>query len=271
MIIGPGIGEGGPGAGAASASNINPPVMAAIRTRAQLDKLVMLKARVDSQKKNEEMDESLLDDDSETEDKGINAVSATDAESASAMETESASESVFRDEDGNTESDSESGPSPASTCMELDIGKGHATVIAARRAASCQRQLNPSPTTTEKAGTRTTFTSGGDERVLRCNIVHNIKDRTTSSASFDIGKKHATPASLARTVRWRGGMVGRSSLRRRTSPSRPACRPLTPVNASVSSESRTVPCKRSFMHWLMPLVTVNWIREPSSLSAPSHT
>ena len=138
MIIGPGTGEGGPGAGAASASNTNPPVMAAIRTRAQLDKLVMLKARVDSQKKNEEMDESLLDDDSETEDRGSKAVSATDAESASAMETESASESVFRDEDSNTELDSESGFSPASTCMELDIGKGHATVIAARRVASCR-------------------------------------------------------------------------------------------------------------------------------------
>ena len=189
MIIGLGTGEGGPGAGAASASNTNPPVMAAIRTRAQLDKLVMLKARVDSEKKEEERDESLLDDDSETEDRGINAVSATDAESASAMETESASGSVFRDEDGNTESDLESGFSPASTCVELDIGKGHATVTAARRAASCRRQLNPSPTTTEKAGIRTTFTSGGDERVLRCNIVHNIKDRTTSSASFDIGKK----------------------------------------------------------------------------------
>ena len=138
MIIGPGIGEGGPGAGAVSASNINPPVMAAIRTRAQLDKLVMLKARVDSEKKEEEMDESLLDDDSETEDRGSKAVSPTDAESASAMETESASESVFRDEDSNTELDSESGLSPASTCMEFDIGNGHATVIAARRVASCR-------------------------------------------------------------------------------------------------------------------------------------
>ena len=137
MIIGPGFGEGGPEAGAASADTNCPTDPAAVRTRAQLDKLVRLKARAESKKK-EEIDESLLDEDSESEDKGSRGDSAMDADSAS--------EDVFRDEEKSAESGSESGVSPLSTQDVFEIGKGHAMVIAARKAASCRRHLNPSPT-----------------------------------------------------------------------------------------------------------------------------
>ena len=106
MILGPGIGEGGPEAGAASADTNYPTDPAAVRTRAQLDKLVRLKARAES-KKEEEVDESLLDEDSESEDKGSRGDSAMDAESAS--------EDVFKDDERSTESESESGVSPYST------------------------------------------------------------------------------------------------------------------------------------------------------------
>ena len=62
------------------------------------------------------------------------------------MDADSASEDVFRDEDKSAESESESGVSPLSTKDVFEIGKGHALVIAARKAASCRRHLNPSPT-----------------------------------------------------------------------------------------------------------------------------
>ena len=180
MIFGPGYGEGGPEAGAASADTNRPTDPAAVRTRGQLDRLVMMKALAES-KKREEVDESILDEDSESEDKR--------SRGDSAMEADSASEDVFRDEEKSAESESESSVSPFSTQDVFEIGKGQAMVIAARKAASGRRHLNPSPTTTEKASSRTTFTSGGDERVLRCNILHNTRDRTTTSASFDISKK----------------------------------------------------------------------------------
>ena len=96
MIIGPGFGEGGPEAGAASADTNRPTDPAAVRTRGQLDKLVMMKALAES-KKREEMDESLLDEDSESEDK--------QSRGDSAMEADSASEDVFGDEEKKAEAE----------------------------------------------------------------------------------------------------------------------------------------------------------------------
>ena len=127
MIIGPGFGEGGPEAGAASADTNCPTDPAAVRTRGQLDKLVMLKALAES-KKREEVDESILDEDSESEDK--------QSRGDSAMEADSASEDVFGDEEKKAESEAESSVSPSSTQEVFEIGKGHAMVIAARKAAS---------------------------------------------------------------------------------------------------------------------------------------
>ena len=78
------------------------------------------------------------------------------------------------------------------TAAELEIGGAHATIKAARKAASSRRQLNPAPSAVERASYRTSFTNGGDERILRCNILHNLKDRTSTSHSFDSNKKTCT-------------------------------------------------------------------------------
>ena len=89
---------------------------------------------------------------------------------------------------------------------DLDIGGAHTTVKAARRAASSRRQLNPSPTVVERASFSTSFTSGGDERILRCHISHNLKERTSTFHSFD---KIAPHACLAPMRHWRVGVVSR--------------------------------------------------------------
>ena len=66
-------------------------------------------------KKEEEVDESLLDEDSESEDKGSRGDSAMDAESAS--------EDVFKDDERSTKSESESGVFPYSTQDVFEIGQ----------------------------------------------------------------------------------------------------------------------------------------------------
>ena len=122
----------------------------------------------------EAMDESLLDEEeSETEghEAGTAAVtkpevsvpkiqhSLEESRKASTERTESSVEEddrVFEDE-----SDSESEKSEP---KNFDIGNGHATVIAARKAASSRRQLNPSPTTVEQGEGRPSFTWGGGRK-----------------------------------------------------------------------------------------------------------
>ena len=47
------------------------------------------------------------------------------------------------------------------TAVELEIGGAHATIKAARRAASSRRQLNPAPSAVERASFHTSFTNGG--------------------------------------------------------------------------------------------------------------
>ena len=85
--------------------------------------------------------------------------SLEESRKASTERTESSVEKddrVFEDE-----SDSESEKSEP---KNFDIGNGHATVIAARKAASSRRQLNPSPTTVEQGEGRPSFTWGGGRK-----------------------------------------------------------------------------------------------------------
>ena len=71
---------------------------------------------------------------------------------------------------------------PSSTPIVL--GRSYGTVRAARRAASCGRPLNPSPVTVELVDTGS-FITDGDERILHCNLEHNLKDRLNKTLSFD--------------------------------------------------------------------------------------
>jgi len=76
---------------------------------------------------------------------------------------------------------SASGGGPARV---LSLGTAYGTVRAARRAASCWRQLNPAPARVESVSTGT-FTSEGDERILHANVEHNLRLRVSRTLSFD--------------------------------------------------------------------------------------
>ena len=185
MIIGLGTGEGEPEAGAGSGKLR----LSEVRTRSQLDTLHK-SAMGSHQEPPEEMDESLLDVDSETEE-SVGAAAGDQPEPGmertpdEKRDGQAEHKSGEEDEGPVDESDMVSSGHNCPKFKNLDIGTGHATVIAARKAASCRRHLNPSPTTVDQGAGRPNFTGGGDERVLRCNIVHNINSRITTSSSFD--------------------------------------------------------------------------------------
>ena len=64
------------------------------------------------------------------------------------------------------------------------FGRGYNAVRAARKAASCLRQLNPAPRSIESSCTGS-FLTGGDARALRTKVGSNINTRINLSASFD--------------------------------------------------------------------------------------
>ena len=206
MIIGLGTGEGEPVAGAASGELR----LSDVRTRSQLDTLH--RSTMGSlQEPPEDMDESLLDVESETEE-SVGAAAGDQPGSSMALipgekrDGQAEHKSGEEDEGPVDESDMVSGGHNRPTTVKyknLDIGTGNATVIAARKAASSRRHLNPSPTTVESGVVRPRFSSGGGERVLRCNIVHNINSRITTSTSFDT--KRLVCNTSVRCARCAGG------------------------------------------------------------------
>ena len=115
---------------------------------------------------------------------------------------------------------------------DLDIGGAHTTVKAARRAASSRRQLNPFPTVVERASFSTSFTSGGDERILRCHISHNLKERTSTSHSFDTRKKNCTSCVSGAHAALAGGS-GQPIVCVAADQSFPACVPATDTNECI--------------------------------------
>ena len=115
---------------------------------------------------------------------------------------------------------------------DLDIGGAHTTVKAARRAASSRRQLNPSPSVVECASFSTSFTSGGDERILRCHISHNLKERTSTSHSFDTRKKNCTSCVSGAHAALAGGS-GQPIVCVAADQSFPACVPATDTNECI--------------------------------------
>ena len=169
MIFGLGSGEAEQAAGAASASATGNRGIGLVRTRSQLESHRQKSDMEKQQEATEEaMDESLLDEE-ESETEGHEAGTAAAAEAVtksevSVLESQKAStertESSAEDDDRVfvDESDLESVKREP---KNFDIGNGHATVIAARKAASSRRQLNPSPTTVEQGEGRPSFTWGG--------------------------------------------------------------------------------------------------------------
>ena len=173
MIFGPGPGEGEQAAGAASASVTGNRGIDSVRTRSQLESHrqksdTEMQQEATEEATEEAMDESLLDEeDSETEGHEAGTAAASEAvartegsvlesQKASTERTESSAEDddrVFVDESDLVSVKREP--------KNFDIGNGHATVIAARKAASSRRQLNPSPTTVEQGEGRPSFTWGG--------------------------------------------------------------------------------------------------------------
>ena len=118
------------------------------------------------------------------------------------------------------------------TAAELEIGGAHATIKAARKAASSRRQLNPAPSAVERASYRTSFTNGGDERILRCNILHNLKDRTSTSHSFDSNKKTCT-SCVSGSHAALAGRGGRPIVFAAADQSFPACAPASDTDECI--------------------------------------
>ena len=158
-----------------------------IRTRGQLSSSITSR----SKSAKEHLDETLLDEDSDTETGG------SKMEIDQAGNKKDDTHDVFEDDVSKTVNE---------TAAELEIGGAHATIKAARRVASSRRQLNPAPSVVERASFHTSFTYGGDECILHCNISHNLKDRTSTSLSFDSKKKnlHVMCVRLSRGTGWKG-------------------------------------------------------------------
>ena len=153
MIIGLGTGEGELEAGAVSRSESGKLRLSEVRTRSQLDALK--RSTMGSHQENlpEDMDESILDEESETEshEESVGAA-AGDRPGAKMVSTDGTLSAPEARRDGQAEhnsraddavlvdkSDMVSGRHNRSTMvkpMNLEIGTGHATVIAARKAAS---------------------------------------------------------------------------------------------------------------------------------------
>ena len=232
MITGAGIGEGEQSTGAASimaavaVETLVQTDMASVRTRLQLERCSRSGSGPSSSKE-EDIDESLLDEDSKSKDKMQTDDKVENIEDKEGAE-ENISEDVFEDDQDDLDDESASAkdtirivPAPA-----LNIGSGHSTVKAARRVASSLRQLNPSPNAIEVAKFNTSFTNGGDERILQCNISYNLRDRTSTSISFDTKKQQCnTCVSGAHSAL--AGRGGRPIVIVAADQSFPACIPAT--------------------------------------------
>ena len=176
-------------AGAASSPSASSSMenLATVRTRSQLESLAISRKAGE-----EELDETILDADSESE-METNMEIKPEGARPPTLGTGSLSTAATDDPDDVFDEAmkdvSSSNATAGSAELHFSIGGGHATVKAARKAASSRRQLNPAPTTTESASFATSFTNGGDERILTCNISHNLRDRTSTSHSFNTVKK----------------------------------------------------------------------------------
>ena len=132
---------------------------ATVRTRSQLESLAISRKAGE-----EELDETILDADSESE-METNMEIKPDGARPPTLGTGSLSTAATDDPDDVFDEAmkdvSSSNATAGSAELHFSIGGGHATVKAARKAASSRRQLNPAPTTTESASFATSFTNGG--------------------------------------------------------------------------------------------------------------
>ena len=175
MMFGAGTGEGERMAGAASSRSASSSTenLATVRTRSQLESLA-----ISGTAGTEELDETLLDADSESE-METNMETKPDGAQPPTLGSDSLHTAATEDRDEVFDEAmkdvSSSNATADSAGQHFSTGGGHATVKAARKVVSCRRQLNPTPTTTESASFSTSFTNGGDERILSCNISHNLQ------------------------------------------------------------------------------------------------
>ena len=221
MIFGLGPGEGEQAAGAASASATGNRGIGSVRTRSQLESHRQKSDMEKQQEATEEaMDESLLDEE-ESETEGHEAGTAAAAEAVtkpevSAPKTQHSLEESQKASTERTESSAEDDDrvfvdesdlvSVKREPKNFDIGNGHATVIAARKAASSRRQLNPSPTTVKQGEGRPSFTWGGTKGFLDATLCTTSTVGPLSPPHLTSRGWSATPVCPVRTVHWRGGM-----------------------------------------------------------------
>jgi len=84
---------------------------------------------------------------------------------------------------GNTDSNFQANTDNSASILN-HLGRGYNAVRAARRAVSCQRQLNPAPARKETVGCGT-FVTASDARIMRTKVSSNISTRTNISSTID--------------------------------------------------------------------------------------
>ena len=199
---------------------------AKVRTRSELDNALKRGSDMDEMEKLEK----LLDYNST----GEEPEQPSEAMSTDSLDKETADDKVFdsteddgeeeeeeeEDEDGSETSSFQSmlnvsGTSSSSAAASGQykynnrLGSDYRTVRAARNSASCERQLNPSPKSTDKAHTATFGTE--DERNTHCTMDFDIRARTNKCLSFDPKSKKCTtctpPGHCALKTRFDGPVV----------------------------------------------------------------
>jgi hypothetical protein len=91
----------------------------------------------------------------------------------------------------------------ASDEMDFDMGPSYRTIRAARKAASCLRQLNPAPIPAHNEFVSTgSFCTMGDDRIRLTNIEHDLKNRSTKTFSMDTRSGQCSSCLVGAHAAW---------------------------------------------------------------------
>lgn len=91
------------------------------------------------------------------------------------------------------------------------LNRAHMAVMAARKAASSMRQLNPGKHSTELVSTGS-FVTKGDDRIGRTTVSHSLINRTSISRSFELSAGRCTSCLGGRHPAWVGAQWPSSPL-----------------------------------------------------------
>jgi hypothetical protein len=84
-----------------------------------------------------------------------------------------------------------------------DLGQSYRTIRAARRAASCQKRLNPNPVQSHTESVNTgTFCTVGDDCIRLTNIIHDLRNRSTKTLSLDPQSGTCSSCLAGRHAAW---------------------------------------------------------------------